>query len=254
MRRKLNYTDRKKIPKKNCIFSLYSGNNGDLEFKSDLDISNIGFPDDSSVYIEAYYRSSVMRFHLGNVGNFKNPFTSRLGDIQSEVVFFRVKVVDKSDSIGKIIGLVDHISPESDIQKFSLLPVSYRDLGDRIWRLDLDSPAPILEVNNNFRSTIAIGEVVRKDPAFLTLVIPAVLREILSHILFIDEHLELDDESWQSQWLKFSSSFPGVNKLEDLPGNPKQNISEYRDWIEDVVDSFGDYHHIRQEFEKWVGD
>ena len=202
MRSKLNYTGRKRIPKKNVAIHVTSDTNGVSEFKLELDLPENTYPDNTKIYLEAYYRSSVMRFSLGTIRDFENPFSEKLGEIQSEVVFFRIKLVDETESVGKILAIVDGISPGSDLQRASLLPVSYRDLGDRIWRLELDGPAPVLEVNNNFDSPIAIGEIVRKDPSFLTLVLPAVLRSILEHILYIDGIEDLDGDSWQNQWLK----------------------------------------------------
>lgn len=254
MRRTINFTGRKRIPKKLANLFVTSGDNGAIEFKAELDLAEQELPQKAKVYLEAYYRSSVMRFDLGTISNIKSPFTGKLDDIQSETVFFRIKVVDESEALGKILAIADSISPGSDLQKASLLPVSYPDLGDRIWRLNLDGPNPVLEVNRNYQSTVPIGEMVRKDPAFLTLVLPTILREILSHIFFMDEITETEGNTWQNQWLLFSSSFPGVNSLSGLPPQPRKNIDEYKDWIEDVVDSFGRYHQIKRKFETWVGE
>lgn len=254
MRRTLNFTGRKRIPKKLADLFVTSGDNGTIEFKAELDISDQDLPLDAKVYLEAYYRSSVMRFDLGTISEIKSPFTGKLDDIQSETVFFRVKVVDESKTLGKILAIADSISPGSDLQKVSLLPVSYPDLGDRIWRLNLEGPDPVLEVNRNYRTTVPIGELVRKDPAFLTMVLPAILREILNHILFMDEITETDGNTWQNQWLVFASSFPGVNSLTGLPPEPRKNIDEYKAWIEDVVDSFSRYHQVKRQFETWVGE
>ena len=209
-------------------------------------------PGDARVFLEAYYRSSVMRFDMGEVASLNSPLSSRLEEIQSEIVFFRVKIVDLSDGVGRILAIADSISPGTDVPRASLLPVAYRDLGERIWRLELDSPAPVLEVNNQIRSDVAIREIVRREPAFLSLVLPSVLREILTHILIIQEHLDTEGESWQSQWLHLASSYPAVNALSSLPPDPRRNVIEYIDWIEDAVNAFSKHHRIKPKFEEWL--
>ncbi|MFV2045278.1 MAG: hypothetical protein ACC700_18850 [Anaerolineales bacterium] len=254
MKRRLNFTGRKRIPRNmiDCFVSTNSG--GGSEFKVDVDLSGLNLPGNAQVFIEAYYRSSVMRYDLGKVDSLQTPFTSRLDEIQSDIIFFRVKVVDQADGVGRILAIADGISPGTDAPRSSLLPVTKQDLRDRIWRLSFDGPSPVLEVNNQYRSNIAIDEIVRTEPAFLTLVLPAVLREVLTQILVINEYDELDGDDWQSQWLQFASSFPAVEPLGNLPGDPRKNLGEYVDWIEEAVNSFCRHHGVKREFENWAAE
>ena len=77
MRSKLNYTGRKRLPKKNIAIHVTSGTNGVPEFKIELDLPENKYPDETKIYLEAYYRSSVMRFPLGTVRDFENPFSNK---------------------------------------------------------------------------------------------------------------------------------------------------------------------------------
>ena len=224
-----------------------------MEFKVEFPATGVEFPPEADVYIEPYYRNSTMRFNLGKFQDAPFSFSGRLDEIQSETVFFRVKIVDNSEKIGRILGFADGISPGADDSRASLLPVTLRDLGDRIWRIDYEGLTPVLEVNNQFRASIAIGEVIRKEPAFLTLVMPAVLREILTRILLIEEITDLDGEEWQNEWLRFAQAFPGVSVLSRLLSDLDSDTTSREDWIEDVVDAFSRYHHVRAEFEGWLG-
>ena len=254
MRRTINYTGRTKLPQNLIDIVIMEKSNEVQEFNIDIDLDEIDLPEHAQVFVEAYYRSSVMRFELGTVGDLHTPFMSKLDDIQSEIVYFRIKVVDQTEEYGRLISIADSISPGTDIERASLLPVNYRDLGNRIWRLELLSPNPVLEVNDQIKTDIAIGEIIRKDPSFLALVLPQVLREILTNILLIQEYLDLEEDTWQSQWLRFASLFPSEQSFNNLPGDPRRNESDYVNWIDDIVDSFCKYHDLKSKFETWLGE
>lgn len=121
----------------------------------------------------------------------------------------------------------------------SILPVSFADLKDVIYRIDFpvgSSGLPILEVNRNL-TEIEIREIVKKDPIFRALLFPAIVKEILFQILFISRIYETEGEEWQNKWLDYLVNVCGS---EDLPEpyikqdtGETENFDEFTDWIND---------------------
>jgi hypothetical protein len=137
---------------------------------------------------------------------------------------------------------------EEQTPRTPLLPVKPQKLGDEIYRLDFSSPgnSPLLLINSD------AGEysVIAKSPAFVSLVYPAVFREILVRVLIIDGHDDYDDrDEWRSQWVRFATLLSGLGDL------PKIDETEDRfDWIDKAVSSFGKRIQVRNRFaEFWKG-
>jgi len=136
MIRKFNYTGRKKIKRSNVRIDLMRDSNGQRFFSSGLKLDDLELPLNAHVYVEAYHRSGYRRFDFGTVGDRKIPPDRQLKTISdSAIPLFRVKVVDKSTSHGRILASVDKVRPENidniPAGSQSLLFVEYDDLGNR---------------------------------------------------------------------------------------------------------------------------
>ena len=70
MLRKLNFTERAKIPRSHVRVSLRRGDDGILVFDPQLSFDGVGVVATARVFIEAYYRTSFMRFDCGSVEAF----------------------------------------------------------------------------------------------------------------------------------------------------------------------------------------
>src|SRR6185369_5692299 len=169
MLRKLNFTERAKIPRTSVRVSLRRDEDGTLLF--DPHISLDGFPP-GRIFIEAYYRTSFMRFDCGSVDAFVVPADRALRDIDSTgLVHFRVKVVDDH----RVIAVADDLvvseeKPESS-GRTPLLPVNFSEsLGQQAWRIAFETSGPVLELNNRIDG---IRDVAKNDAAFFALVYPA---------------------------------------------------------------------------------
>jgi len=253
MKRRMNFTGRKKIYRNQVEVHLDKTDSGELQFILDLNWDNMEVPSTAEVAIEAYVGSNVQRFDLGTLGSVEFPITKTLSEFFSDVVYFRIKLINREDGLGKLLASCSGVSAGIGGKRTSLLPVAYRDLGDLIWRINFDRDVPHLEINRQYRSDIPIADIVQGNPGFQALVFPAVLEELLTHILIINEHTEIEGDEWQSQWLFFASLLPGVKSLEELPPRPMENVSDYEVWIEDAVDSFCRRHDLKKSFEKAFG-
>jgi hypothetical protein len=229
MKRTINYTGRKRIKKENISINIIKNENNTLYFSvNELDLKELNINTDAKVYIEAYYRTDLKRFDLGNIHNIKTPIVNDISDlVYIANIKFRVIVVDPSD--GKILAHIDNIS----IGKNVLLRVEIKDLNNNIWMIEYDNDGPILCLNNKIPNIINI---VKNDPQFFMYVFPSVIREILTYIFFVDDY---DPETnWHSNWLTFTKHLifatPTIlDKKDDC-----FDKDEVNEWINNVATEF----------------
>ena len=239
MKRRFNYTGRKRIPRDAVQIALKEQRNGPPAFDATVDLKDMDLPDGARVFIEAYYRASYMRFDFGTVGKIRSGTDRTLEDIDYREHFqFRIKVVDQTGEHGKLLAEADQIKPMpsgGSAERDGILAVAFEDLGDQAWSLDLtDTSVPTLIVNREIGSK----EYIRSNETFFALVFPAVVREILTQILIIDAKAQFepdaDSEDWQERWLSFVSNLAGVDPLPPPDADPLTKIQ----WIDDAVRAF----------------
>ena len=239
MLRKLNFTERAKIPRASVHIALRRESDGVLAFDPILDLSSVSAPREARVYIEAHYRTSYMRFDCGTVADVVIPDNRRLSEIDSNsVVRFRVKVVDNTHAERRILAAADDITISVEGgeggARVSLLPVNFRDLGDLPWRVELEPSGAVLELNNRIDG---IERLARNDAAFFALVYPSAVREILTQILLVERYdVAEESDEWWSLWLRWG------RELTDMP--VPDDTDERRGWIDDVVSTFCGRHRV----------
>ena len=239
MIRRLNGTGRRTIRREHTKVSLRPAENGTLPiFDLQLDLAGYGFPSDARVRVEAWRSNAVQRWEYGAVGALTPPSAEqrRMTEIPGSPQF-RVLVV-AGDGSGRLLGACPTIKPALPLR--SLLPVREADddeLGGEIWRVDFgDGDQPQLLVNSAIGG---INEIVRTNKDFRALVMPAVLRVLLIHIL-IDERADPDDDdpTWDG-WFKLAQTVhPDSDTPRVAPNAPATDLDEARDWIDAVVGAF----------------
>lgn len=246
--RKLNFTGRKKIPKSQISIGIRQGEDNVKSFTAELNLNDLNLPPNAEVYIEAYRRHAYMRFPFGTVENIIIPENRSLSGFNpGETPRFRVKVVDRSAGLGKIVASADKIFPNLGdtpaTERDFLLPVEHNDLGDQVWRLELKEDGPVLELNSLIENLRLSA---RSDGIFLSLVYPEVVRRVLTEILIGEKQNDpdCDEDDWQSQWLKYALSFPGI----DDPPSVTSSLAEKEEWIEDIVNAFCNKWKVREKF------
>lgn len=241
MKRRFNFTERKRINKNNIIIQIKQDADGTHFFEALIDLSDLMLPDDASVYVEAYHRTGYMRFDFGKVSSLRQPSSTSLsnfGDVEN--VLFRIKIVDESGSRGKIIAVADKIKPVSengdkDGSK-SILPTQFvGDLGRKIWQLDYTMGRPCIMFNRNVPD---IENRSKKDSEFFFFVYPSVVREVLNYLVYVEQVSDPDDppEEWHKDWIMFTKQY-----VTDTPESldPEEiEPGELNDWIESVVNEF----------------
>jgi len=253
MIRRFNYTNRIRIRRKDIRITVRE-EAGQIAFDADLAaLGEYTLPPDSRIYVEAYRQANWMRFGFGQVGAISPAKNRLLTQFDSaEGIKFRVKVTPNGD-LHTLLAEADAIPlvlPENiDAEHTPLLPVKPQKLGDEIYRLDFSGQdgRPLLLINSEAGNYTDIG----KSPAFVSLVYPAIFREILIRILLVDPH---DDDTnpndWKSQWVRFATLHPGLGDLPDT-----SETDERGQWIEKAVCAFSKQLQVRSKFaEFWKED
>ena len=234
MLRKLNFTERVKIPRANVRVTLRRDDAGTLVFDPQLSLDGIDLVPSARVFIEAWYRTSFMRFDCGSVEAFVPPDDRRLTDIdRTSLVRFRVKIVDNRNDEHRVIAVADDLLVSEEAPqaagRMPLLPVNFSEsLGQQSWRIVFEPTGPLLELNSRIDN---VNDVAKRDPAFFALVYPAAVRMVLTQILLVDAHdAHEEGDEWWNLWLRWASRFSSA----PLP----HDTDEAAFWIEDVVAAF----------------
>lgn len=199
MKRRFNHTGRKRIEQSSCAINVVDGKDGVQSFSASINLDGLGLPGNSRVYIEAYVKNSSMRFDLGTVSEM------RLGDIHEltemdvgGAVLFRVRVVDESELVGKILASANRLRPSGDQHpegRRAILPIRSTDLGSEVWKLEIDvDTGPVLCVSNRLPG---LKDQVKSDPLYAALILPHVVRMVVMNIV---SNRSIDVEDWTGDW------------------------------------------------------
>jgi len=222
-------------------------------FDAEIKWSDFEAPLDAAVVLEATCAGSntVSRFEWGTFGNLNPPEQRELRELHGENVFFSLKVIDRTERFGRILGIAENIRPLKGGSKTAagrrgILPVETKDLGDELWQLEFRTEDVFLIVNERLPD---LADRVRFDASVYSLIYPSVIREILARAL--DEIVDDDDETerWPTLWLRFA------RRLHPEHANPPgpEDDEERQEWISEVVTSFCREHAIREKFLQSAG-
>lgn len=244
MIRRLNYTGRIKINRGDVRLSTVVIDS-QFSFAADLRLTDYDLPAEALVFVEAYRQTTWMRFPFGTVAGLQPPSDRGLHEFDSpEGILFRVKVTQAHDE-HILLAAADRIPlalpDDADADRESLLEFVPADLGDEIWRVELDD-YPRLLVN---KSAVPDCRQLALSPVFVSLVYPAVLRQILICVLVENKHRDTDDDTdWRSKWLRFAALLPGVDP--ELPERGEDEDAVH--WVDDAVLAFARKLALREKF------
>ncbi|MCH7641247.1 hypothetical protein IID22_03560 [Patescibacteria group bacterium] len=233
MTRRINHTGRKKIERSNVSISIVEHDQNRRSFTADLALKALDLPGDAKVFVEAYYKQSIQRFSFGTVSNIRTPESTSLDEIDhGGTILFRVKVVDSTSKVGRLLAAAERINAKGQSDEDNrdyLVTLKTADLGEDIWRMELSSDIkPCLIINNRIPNASVR---VKSDPVFQGLILPAMVRDVLTY-LFWDEECHIDEETWQVSWIEYCENLTTT----DLPENG--DPGELRNWMDDVVTKF----------------
>lgn len=240
MKRTFNYTNRKRIERTDVRIILREEGES-FVFDADINLADYRFPGKAAIYVEAYRENQWMRFEYGTVERISPPPNRKLTEFHSpDGLLFRVRVVMESEK-HKLYGEADRLpfvkaGSEEDKRRHIIIPQSSSSLGDLLWKLELDEDIPRLLINSKALPT---WDSFARNDLFVALVYPEVLRQVLNKIVLAEEFSEDDDDSWQSDWMRFAKAISESGKLSDKDGEEK------KEWIDSVVNNFAIRHRIK---------
>jgi hypothetical protein len=262
MIRRFNYTGRRRIRQEDAQVSVRSGANGPPIFSAQLSLDRYRLPADAQVFVEAQRSMSFMRFPWGRVRQLAPPSDRALTEFgTADGIKFRVKVVeataDRDGRPARVLALADQIRPqfeEAPLRQLSLLEIVSSDLDNEVWKLDFTGDdEPKLLINKNIVSN---PPSLARDDRFVSLVLPQILRTILTQVLVIDRFDAADDgTNWRARWLQISTEFLGAGKDPpqiDCDDHGKLlNQDDIEEWVEDAAEAFVRKFHIGRQFKDW---
>jgi len=234
MLRTINYTGRSKITRDEVRITLTDEPGLEPSFDAEFEFLQ-RFPDDSAIYVEAWYKETLQRFSFGTVGNVTRPADRTLSAVDlTGTTLFRVRVVDESGQIGRLLGAAEALRPEGsddDDNSESLMTLKTKSLGSLPWKVEArnDGSKPILYLNNQIPDALNRA---KSDPGFYSLILPGALQQVLYQFL-LNEPDEEDIEAnvQRSRWIEMAA------KLESEPPETT-DFDELSSWVERVVEAF----------------
>jgi hypothetical protein len=278
--KRVNFTGRRRIARDRVDIEVYDGQ--PRTFDATINLEGLSFLPHAAVYLEATCAGSTVieRFPFGEVGSVQPPpsrglarcpfrkftassnryqprtygtragegLTKRTSRLEGENVFFTLKVVERTERFGRILGIAEHIRPQragkqTVTSRRGILPIEPAELGQRLWKLELHNEHDVfLLINNNAPGLI---ERVRSDPLFYAAIYPEVVRRILDAAIRKNVELDEEDELWPVLWLRFGKELHPTKQSPPKAGDEEEDIEN---WIEEVVDSFCEAHALKDKF------
>ena len=234
MLRTINYTGRSRITRDEVRITLTDEPGLEPSFDAEFEFLQ-RFPDDSAIYVEAYYKETLQRFSFGTVGNVTRPADRALSAVDlTGTTLFRVRVVDESGQIGRLLGAAEALRPEGsddDDNSESLMTLKTGPLEALTWKVEAraDGSKPCLIINNRIPDALNRA---KSDPGFYSLILPGALQQVLYQFL-LNEPDEEDTEAneQRSRWIEIAT------KLASEPPETR-DFDELSSWVERVVEAF----------------
>lgn len=237
---RLNYTNRLRLTRDLIQLRLHESGGQLLLNVERLDLSGFALPADAKVLVEAYRQTTRSRIQCGTVGVPMLPTAVPMPEFSVDGgALFRVKVVGVGEADGKLLAVADRV-PATDEQdgaaRTPLLPFrSTDDLGQRLWRLDIDEGPAVL-----INSGVGDWKAFALEPNFQALVFPEILRQVALWVVRENDNDEEDGDE-AAAWRLFLANL-GYDPAEVTGNEPEQA----EQWANDVAAAFARKHKFLQ--------
>lgn len=226
-----NPTSLKEIPKNRISLSV-TETGGKKSFALEkLDVSEMDIPADALLICNARAGKSSRRFDLGNITTFNRKPQPLDGLDESSSLKFRVLIRNPQNPI--LIASAENIRPitADDQQGESLIPMTGAELGQLLWKLEIEDTGPSLLFNNKIFPNAAGAE---NFLPFVALVLPEALRQVLLELADNPENLN-DESHWMYYWGEWLDSLTFSRPTGD-------DKFENAEWINEILELFCQSH------------
>jgi hypothetical protein len=231
--KRLNFTNRSKLTREQANVIVFPGDPAVFELILDLShlVDSAGA---ARVFVEAFHRTTRMRFDFGTVAAIQPPQKRFLTEFPEwKDVSFRVKVTNITDAPGRIVAWANNIRPKgpSDDKQDDLVRWKDVDLNGRLWDLEFDEKGPIVLVEKKVgHGTLGM------DGRFIAIAYPEILRRSLAQALLVEKTNGDDPDHWFKGWTKgYLTDKLGLSPVPE----DADDVEQRRDWIEEAVEKFG---------------
>jgi hypothetical protein len=248
----LNYTRRQTIRREHVTVRILPGQDNKppkLDVVVDFTPYAGMFKPNDRISVEAYLDVVSKSFAWGTVGSPNAPDDCALDHLESwELMYVTVRIVDADDRErpGRVAGICSRIQASSAGAVQSLLPiVGDTEMRGELWRFDITDDGPIVRVNAKL---VGDRQGFARSPAFLSLVFPCMLRDIVDWILGDCAPSKDEMEKPRGLWLRWMLDLIGEA---DLPEGvyPREDAAELRrDFVNDVIAKFDADHKLLQKY------
>jgi hypothetical protein len=253
MIKRVNFTGRRRIPRNRVDIAVYDGQ--PRTFDASIDLSGLSLLSQAVVNLEATCAGSTMveRFEFGDVSNVSPPRNRKIAELEGENLFFTLKIVDRSEQFGRIVGIAEHIRPEragkqTVTGRRGILPIEPSDLGQQLWQLEFREHDVFLLVNKDAPGLI---DRVHSDPLFYAAVYPAIVRRVLKEAIAQNVEPDEQDDRWPVMWLRFGKNLHPEKEDPPRSDDPEEDVDN---WVEQIVDNFCNSHSLRDKYVSATGD
>lgn len=249
MKRRINHTGRSTIEKSEVTIKLVDSQERPPRFTAEIDLSRLGLPDQTEIFIEAYRDNTLQRFACGTVGEFSLPDDTLLSEIDLEgEPLFRVKLIDASSGTSRLLASAVNlraVNSGEDENRDALIRTIATDLGEVPWKVEvLLDEKPILYLNNNIPDAASHF----KQPLFSSLVLPGVVREVFMN-MFWNGAQDDSPSSWYTKWMEFGKDAAG-----EPPPPDTEDPFEAMEWIDSVVRKMSNKHKLSEKLNNAISD
>lgn len=256
MKKTVNSTGRKLIKKQHVLLGLKGPKEGPREVCISVELKEYKLPGNARIFFEASRQSTWMRFDLGTVAEPRMSEPLKLTELGSaQLTTFRLKIVEaecESGPAARILAQADRISP--DAQADSLLAIEWNkeSIGDELYRLEIGDPT-VLRINEQLFDGRHWTTLTETD-AFRSLVLPSILRQILTHTLII-EYPNQEPQGHLALWITLAEKIFGAGACPKIPDDDGTRDPEEVDtWINRAVEGFCKTRKMRDRATKFLDD
>ena len=233
---RLNYTNRLRLTRDRIRLRLHESEGQLLLNVERLDLSGFALPADAKVVVEAYRQTTRSRIRCGTVGSPVLPTTVPMPEFSVDGgALFRVKVVGVGEADGKLLAVADRVpatGEQDGAARTPLLPFrSSDDLGQRLWRLEIDEGPAVL-----INSGVGDWKAFALEPSFQALVFPEILRQV-SLWMVRENDINEEDGDEAAAWRRFLANL-GFDPADVKFDEPEQT----EQWADDVAAAFARKH------------
>ena len=198
------------------------------------------FPGDSKVTVRLVENKIVELVDFGTLGTQRPAVELKNSSFSAPSCQLRIASTDV-EKPGLLLGSTDSwtLQTESDSEvgrsKKGILNFQPKNTAPRTWKLDIrDNEYPVVYVDERIPDPRGWA---RTDPVFVSTSLPSILSEIFDEILDQDAPSDVD---WMADWLRWADILmPGKT-----PPSKDALRREKKDWIDDLVDTFCQRHHV----------